>query len=187
MAPERYAGLTLRPTGPELLSERDMARIVGKVLGRPVLPVNLPFFMFSKVARQQGVNPLEISGMRLSAEDMKRGAFEMDGGVTTVVEGVTGRPAESFETTARRYAAMPFARVSVGARIAALVKLMMVPFTPGYDLDEWEQQKGFPMPPNPSFSIDDPRWRDEHHDLMTGLKSAPPRIEPSFRSEGATA
>ena len=62
VAPERHAGMTYRPTGPELLSGRDMARIVAKVVQHAVVPVDLPFWMFRKVARQQRIDPIQISG-----------------------------------------------------------------------------------------------------------------------------
>ena len=167
LQPDRHAGMSYRPTGPKLLSGRDMAAIAAKVTGHPVLPVKLPFWLFRKVARQQRVNPLEISGLRHYAEEMRRGTFALDGGVTSVVEDLTGHPAEDFETTARRYAAMPFARPTAANRLKALLAFTLVPFWPGYDLDEWDRQKGFPMPANPSLSIDDPQWREDHYHLMT--------------------
>lgn len=175
-APERHAGMSYRPTGPELLSGRDMARIIAKVVGHSVLPVQLPWFLFSKVARQQRVNPVEINGLRHYVEDMKRGAFELEGGVTTVVEDLTGRRAEDLETIARRYAALPFARATLGNRLKALAKFAAVPFARGYDLDRWERQVGYPKPPNPSLSIDDERWREEHRELMTRQPRAYPTL-----------
>jgi hypothetical protein len=123
--------------------------------------------MFSKEARQQRVNPLEISGFRFYVEEMRRGAFALDGGVTTVVEDLTGQPAESFETTVRRYATMPFARQTFGNWVKAFASFNLTPFHPGYDLDKWDRQKGFPVPPNPTLSIDDERWREEHRHLIT--------------------
>ncbi len=167
LRPDRHAGKSYRPTGPALLSGRDMAAVIARVVGHPVIGVHLPFWMLSKVARQQRVNPLEISGLRHYVEDMRRGTFELDGGVTTVMEDLTGEPAESFETTARRYAALPFARQTVARRIKALARFSLTPFQPGYDLDRWDRQKGFPVPPNPTLSIDDVRWREEHRRLMT--------------------
>ena len=167
LQPDRYAGMSYRPTGPKLLSGRDMAAVLAKVAGHRVIPLNLPFRLFRKVARQQRINPLEISGFRFYVEEMRRGTFELDGGVTTVVEDLTGEPAESFETTARRYAAMPFARQTFANRVKAAVNFSLTPFYPGYDLDKWDRQKGFPVPPNPTLSIDDERWREEHHHLMT--------------------
>jgi uncharacterized protein YbjT (DUF2867 family) len=167
LKPERHAGMSYRPTGPKLLSGRDMAAIIAKVVGHQVVPIDLPFWLFRKVARQQQINPLEISGFRFYVEEMRQGTFELDGGVTTVVEDLTGLPPESFEITARRYAAMPFARQTLSNRLRAFINFNLTPFIPGYDLDKWDQQKGFPVPPRPSLSIDDEGWRDEHHQMMT--------------------
>jgi NAD(P)H-binding len=120
------------------------------------------FWMFRKVAQQQRVDPLLIGGFRYYVEEMKRGTFELEGGVTNVVEELTGTPSESFEVTARRYAALPFAKQTVGNRLKAFINFNLIPFYPGYNLDRLDRQKGLPMPPNPSFSIDDDRWRFEH-------------------------
>ena len=162
MQPDRHAGMSYRPTGPKLLSGRDMTEIIAKVVGHRVIPMNLPFWMFRKVAQQQRIDPLQISIFRYYVEEIKRGTFEIDGGTNDIVGELTGTPAESFETTARRYAAMPFARQTAGNRMKALINFMLTPFYPGYNLEQWDRQKGFPMPPNPSLSIDDDRWRMEH-------------------------
>lgn len=165
--PERHAGQIYRPTGPSLLSGEDMAAIIAKVVGHPVLPVRLPFALFRKVARQQKIDPFLISGFRHYIEDMKNGAFEFAGGVTNVVEELTGTQAEDFEVTARRYAAMPFAKQTLGNRLKALVNFGLTPFYPGYDLDRLDRGWGFPLPPNPTLSMSDPRWRDAHRGQMT--------------------
>lgn len=159
-SPDRHAGKTYRPTGPELMSGTDMAKVVASVVGHSVVPVKLPFWVFRKVARQQRINPLEISGFRFYAEEMKRGTFALGGGVTRVVEEITGKAAESFETIVRRYAAMPFARQTFGNWLKAFIRFNLTPFYPGYDLEKWDRQKGFPTPP--SLSIDDSRWLSEH-------------------------
>jgi hypothetical protein len=162
--------MSYRPTGPDLLSGRDMAAIAQRIVGHRVIPLKLPFWLFRKVAAQQAINPLEISGFRYYVEEMRRGTFELDGGVTTTVEDITGSPAESFETIARRYAALPFARQTWGNRLRAFVNFNLTPFYRGYNLDAWDLEKGFPIPPNPSLSIDDREWWDEHHHLMTRQK-----------------
>jgi hypothetical protein len=167
LQPDRHAGMSYRPTGPTLLSGRDMAAVVARVVGHRVIPLHLPFWLLTKIARQQRINPLELSGLRFYVEEMRRGTFALDGGVTTVVADLTGQPAESFETTARRYAAMPFARQSLGNRARAFFNFNLTPFYPGYDLDKWDRQKGLPVPPNPTLSIDDARWREEHSHRMT--------------------
>jgi hypothetical protein len=77
-------------------------------------------------------------------------------------------PAESFETTARRYAALPFARQSLGNRLNALVKFTVMPLLPAYHLERLERQWGFPKPQKPTFSLADETWRHEHSRLMAG-------------------
>lgn len=161
--PERHAGKSYRPTGPQLLNAREMAAIIERVVGHRVLPINLPVWMLGKVAHQRGMDPYLISVLRHYMEDMKRGTFSFEGGVTNVVEELTGSPAETFETTARRYAALPFARQTIGNRLKALVNFNLTPFYRGYNFDKWDRRMRLPMPAQPTFSIDDDRWRKDHH------------------------
>jgi hypothetical protein len=132
-----------------------------------VRAAEVPFWLFSKAARWgQGVGPFLVSALRHYVEDAKNGAFAFEGGVTDTVEALTGMPAESFETTARRYATLPFARRSLGNRLKALVKFTVAPLLPGYDLKRLERQWGFPEPQKPTLSLADETWRDEHSQLM---------------------
>ena len=165
--PDRHAGKSYRPTGPELLSGRDMGRIIAKVVRHPVIPMSMPIWMLGKVAQQQGIDPFEITSLRHYMQDMREGTFSFDGGVTDVMETLTGAPGERFETTAKRYAALPFARTTLGNRMKAFVNFNLTPFYPGYDFDTWDRRVGTPMAPNPSLSIQDEVWRQTHHDQMT--------------------
>jgi xanthine dehydrogenase molybdopterin-binding subunit B len=140
-----------------------MAEMVAKAVGHGVMPINLPIWMLGKVAQQQGIDPYQISCLRYYMEDMKSGTFSFEGGVTNVVEELTGTPAESFETTARRYAAMPFAKQTFGNRLKAFVNFNLTPFYPGYDFDRWDKKMGFPRPPEATLSIQDAQWRSTHH------------------------
>ena len=171
--PDRHAGKSYRPTGPTLLDGREMGAIVAKAVGHRVLPVNMPIWMLGKVARQQGVDPFEISSIRFYMQDMREGTFEFEGGVTDVVEELTGKPAESFETTARRYAALPFAKQTLSNRLRAFIAFNLVPFHPGYDFDRWDKQMAFPRAPVPSLSIENQRWRGEHAAQMAGDRASP--------------
>lgn len=164
--PDRHAGKRYRPTGPALLDGREMARIVAKAVGHRVVPIDMPIWLLSKVARQQGIDPFEISSLRHYLQDMRDGAFAFEGGVTDVVADLTGTPAESFEATARRYAALPFARQTLGRRLKALAAFALTGFHPGHDFDRWDRRMAFPQPPNPTRCIDDPGWRDAHGDQM---------------------
>ena len=166
--PKKHAGKRYRPTGPQLLNAKEMAAIVAKVVGHRVLPVAVPIWLLSKVASQRGIDPYQISVLRFYLEDMKKGTFAIEGGVTNVVEELTGTPAESFESTARRYAALPEARQTLGNRLKAFANFNLTPFYRGYNFDKWDRKMGFPVPPNPSLSFDDPHWQAEHRAQMLG-------------------
>lgn len=180
--PDKHAGKRYRPTGPKLLNGREMAAEIAKAVGHGVMPVNLPIWMLAKVARQQGIEPYQISCLRYYMEDMKRGTFAFEGGVTDVVQELTGAPAESFETTARRYAALPLARQTLANRLKAFVNFNLTPFYPGYNFDKWDRQRGFPMPKAPSLSIDDARWRAEHAAQMDRTTNAGAATAPAFQA-----
>jgi len=159
--PERYVGKSYRPTGPKLMSGYDMTEVIRKVLGSPVLAINLPWWMFERAARLQGVSAFELSSLRYYLEDHKQGAFEF-GAPTNVVQELTGQPAEDFETTVRRYAALPFARRTLANRLRAFGQFNLVPLTPGYNLDLFESRQYHPQPPVPQFVMSSDRWRAEH-------------------------
>jgi NAD(P)H dehydrogenase (quinone) len=178
--PAKHAGKSYRPTGPKLLSARDMAAIIQKVVGNRVRPIDLPYWMFLKVARMQGVDPFTVYSVRRYMEDHKQGTFEFEGGVSDVLQQLTGSPAEDFETTARRYAALPFARKTFRNRLRASINFMITPFYPGYNLDRYEQKHEFPMPSEPQLCMESDRWKSEHRLVVsaaeqsqcTGTKSA---------------
>lgn len=160
--PARFEGKSYRPTGPTLLSGNEMAAVIQNILGRRVLPFHLPTWMFLKVARMQGVDQFEISGLMDYLIDHRKGVFEFERGVNDVVLEVTGKPAEDFETTARRYLALPFAQRTWQNRLRAIANFSVTPFFPGYDLKRFERDHDFPKPSSPSLSIESERWREEH-------------------------
>ena len=166
MDPEPHAGKSYRPTGPRLLSAYDMVAIVGNVLGHRVFAVDMPFWMFVRAAPLQGVTAFELLGLRDYIADHKQGAFEF-GSPNDVVEELTGRPAEDFETTARRYAALPFARKTFANRLRAFVNFNRVTFSPGYDLDRYQRRQFHPMPPNPRYAMENDQWKAEHSSPTT--------------------
>lgn len=177
--PARHAGKCYRPTGPALLSAKDIARAIGKVVGSPVLSVNIPFWMFVRAARLQGVDPFEISGYRFYMEDHRRGAFEFDGGVSDVVRELTGAPAEPFETTVARYAAMPFARRTLGNRVRAFLLFNRVPFQPGWNLDKFDRDHLFPILPAAEYCANNDDWKAD--------RNRPTAAGPVLMQEGNVA
>ena len=157
--PAKHAGKSYRPTGTELLSGRDMAGIIARVVGHSVIPVNLPTWMFRKVARMQKIDPFQIYVLLKYVEDNKQGAFSYEGGVTQVMQQLTGHPAESFEITARRYAAMPFAQQTFANRLKAFLNFNLTPFYPGYNINAYERKLELPVPPNPLQCMEDEDWK----------------------------
>jgi hypothetical protein len=101
--------------------------------------VPTPAWIFLKTARMGG-HPIDlINGVRYYILDHKRGAFEL-GAPTTDVLDVTGRPAEDFETIARRYAALPSNQRTLGNRLRQFTEFMMAPFSAGLNLDRYERR-----------------------------------------------
>jgi NAD(P)H dehydrogenase (quinone) len=161
MDPAPHAGKSYRPTGPELLGAEDMAKAIGRAVGRSVRAVPTPTWLFMKTARMAGLPIDLISGVRYYIDDHKRGAFEL-GALTTDVLDVTGRAAEDFETIARRYAAQPGNQRSLGSWLRQFAQFMMAPLSPGFDLDRYDRELRRPFPSEPRFAIESKVWRREH-------------------------
>ena len=159
--PEKHAGKMYRPTGPELLSVNEMVAILSRVLGRKVRHVKLPMWMFYKAARIDGTDLHLLSSFRHYGHEHNAGAFAF-GAPTNHVLKVTGQEPEDFETIARRYAALPQSRRSFANTMMALAKFLSVPLRPGLNPRQFEADHDFPMPPVPSYDMDNQRWKMEH-------------------------
>ena len=171
MDPARHAGKSYRPTGPQLLGGQDMANAIGRAVGRAVRAVPTPAWMFLKGARMVGM-PIDIlRGVRLYIEDHRRGAFEV-GAPTPDVLDVTGRPAEDFETIARRYTALPHNRRTPGNWLRECTQFLITPFSPGFNFDRYDRELRRPFPFEPQFAPDSEVWRREHA-ISDAAKSAP--------------
>ena len=156
--PAKHAGHTYRPTGPQLLSIREMVAIIGRVLGRKVRHVDMPMWMFFKAARLDGTSEVLMDGLKYYVQEHNRGAFETDA-PNDVVSRLTGRPAESFETVVRRHAALPENQPTAANRLRALASFLSVPIRPGFSPESYEQQHGFPAPASPRLSVESERWQ----------------------------
>jgi uncharacterized protein YbjT (DUF2867 family) len=161
MDPLRHAGKSYRPTGPELLGAEDMAKAIGRAVGRSVRVVPTPTWLFMKAARTSGY-PIDVfSGVRYYIDDHKRGTFEL-GAPTTDVLDVTGRPAEDFETIARRYAALPRNQRTFSNWLREFTQFMIAPLSPGFNLDRYDRELRRPFPSQPQFAPESKVWRREH-------------------------
>lgn len=159
--PTPHIGRSYRPTGPTLISGDDAADAVGEALGRSVRYRNVPIRLFTKAAKTQGLRPFEIAQIRHYAEEIQGGTYAI-GAPTDHVEQVTGRPAEPFEDTARRYIANPqqvMPGFAVGTRIGALTLLLKTLLTRAPNLDRWESERGYPLLDDAVLAHDSPEWR----------------------------
>jgi NAD(P)H dehydrogenase (quinone) len=170
--PARHAWKSYRPTGPELLTAKEMANAIGRAVGRSVRFVPTPTWLFMKAARMSGY-PIDLfSGIRYYIGDHERGAFEL-GAPTSDVLDVTGRPAEDFETIARRYAA-PFRKQrTFGNWLREFAQFMLTPLSPGFNLDRYDRELRRPFPSEPQFAPESKVWRREHG-ITHATKAAAP-------------
>jgi uncharacterized protein YbjT (DUF2867 family) len=159
--PQRHAGRTYRPTGPALLSGEDMAAILSRVLGRTVRPVPTPLWVFLKGALLDGHPMALLSCMDHYVEEHRRGAFAV-GAPNNDVELATGRPAESFETVARRLAALPGNRRSPSRTLREFARFLSVPFARGPNTRRYLRGLRIVAPAAPQYSGESAIWRREH-------------------------
>ena len=180
--PARHAGKRYRPTGPELLGAEDMARAIGRAVGRSVKVVPTPTWLFMKAARMDGYTIDVMSGVRYYIEDHRRGAFELGAPTADVLE-VTGRRAEDFETIARRRVALPRNTPTFGNRLREFAEFFVTPFGPGFNLDRYDRELRRPLPSMPRYATDSAVWRREHAIVSSTQPVAPDPVaarEPKF-------
>ena len=160
--PARHAGRSYRPTGPELLGAEDMAKAIGRAVGRAVRVVPTPTWLFLKSAAMMGLPIETVANIRFYIEDHKRGAFEF-GVPNTDVFDVTGRAAEVFETIARRYAALPANRRTRRNTVLQAARFLLGPLSPGFDFARYDRELRRPFPSEPQFAPESSTWRREHN------------------------
>ncbi|GEJ55968.1 NmrA family NAD(P)-binding protein [Anaeromyxobacter diazotrophicus] len=174
--PARHAGRRYRPTGPRLLGAEDMAQAIGRAVGRAVRVAPTPPWMFLKAARMNGLPIDLVSGLRYYIGDHGAGAFELGAPTTDVLE-VTGRPAEDFETIARRYAALPQNRRTFRNWVRQVAQFLVTPLVPGFDLDRYDRELRRPFPSEPQLARDSEVWRREHVAVADGVPAGASREE----------
>jgi len=161
MDPQRHAGRTYRPTGPVLLSGGDMAAILSRVFGRKVRLVPTPLWTFLKGAHLDGHPTALLSCMEHYVEEHRRGAFAI-GAPNDDVAHVTGRPAESFESVARRLAALPENRPSRTRSLLEFARFLALPFTRGPNTRRYLRGLQIVAPAAPQYIGESAVWSREH-------------------------
>jgi uncharacterized protein YbjT (DUF2867 family) len=158
--PARHAGHHYRPTGPTLLSTAEIVATMGRVLGRTVRMAPVPMWLFYKAARYDGTEPGLLADIGFFLRDHDQGAFAL-GAPSTDVEVTTGRPAEPFEATARRYAAGPEVAATPARRLAFLAAFLTLPLRPGFHPERYRRRHGIALPARATQAVDSASWRNE--------------------------
>ena len=162
MDPDTHAGKRYRPTGPQLLSIHDMVATIGRVVGRDLNVQDVPLNVFFKVARASGFSEFEITSTQHYIADGRLNAFELHAPTTDVFE-VSDEPVETFEETAKRYAAtMPGVSRTQANKIKAIGETIKMLATRPYDLERYEETQGRPKVSTPELASHSARWLDEH-------------------------
>lgn len=160
--PAPHIGKTYRPTGPKLLSPKDIAQTFERVLNRPVRYIDISEKMFLKALRVQGLSPFLQSQMRYYAEEYRRNAFGMGGSTHAVLE-VGGQPPEDFETIVRRYVAhSPTVQRSTGNQLRAVWNLLQILWTPVLDVEGYERSQYLPRVSQPTYALEHKDWVISH-------------------------
>lgn len=171
--PDRHAGRSYRPTGPDLLSPNDIAGAMGRALGRRVRYMDISEKMMTKALRAlppSNYSEAAVSQLAIYAEEYRRGAFAVNA-PTDDVQQIGGRVPETFESIVRRLVATrpDLRRSPVGTARAAL-GFMKIALTPALDLTRVQSERDYVRLADPHFCQDTPEWLQSH---MPGEPLAP--------------
>ena len=143
--PANHIGKTYRPTGPKLLSPKEITEVFGKILNRKVKIMEVSENMLLKSMKQMGFSNFDMANVRYYMHDLDKGAFAVNG-TTTVVKDITGNEPEDFETMARRaLSTMPEAKKSFKNKFKAIRNFMAMLFTEIPNLKKYETEQEFPQ------------------------------------------
>ena len=183
MDPARHAGKSYRPTGPELLGAEDMAKAIGRAVGRSVQG-RADADLAVHEGRPDGRHADRCYEQRSLLRRRSQARRLRAGAPTTDVLDVTGRPAEDFETIARRYAALPRNQRTFSNWLREFAQFMIAPLSPGFNLDRYDRELRRPFPSQPQFAPESKVWRREHAIADAVKPAAPgPRQGPSRRHQ----
>jgi uncharacterized protein YbjT (DUF2867 family) len=162
--PHSHDGRAYHPTGPTLLSGAEIAAAMGEALGRKLLYVDIPYWVFMRAvqlsARRLGADLFFQSGLRHTLREQKLGTWA-EGGPTTHVRDVAGVEPEDFLTIARRYAAGPLAQRTFGNFARRFGEFMVTPFVPAHRLGRFDRLQQHPRTANPRYAGESEIWRNE--------------------------
>jgi len=161
--PSPHIGKCYRPTGPDLLSQPQIAEVFSKVLARKVSYSEVPIKMFIKSAKVQGFSLFEIDSVRYYFEELKRGTAAVNA-PNDVVREIGGCEPESFEVITRRYVEHnPETVQSLGNKLKVAGFLLKMFLTSAPDMEDYAVQQNQPLIKNPCYAADSQAWMATHN------------------------
>ncbi|MEP4767262.1 MAG: NmrA family NAD(P)-binding protein [Roseibium sp.] len=159
--PDRHAGKSYRPTGPELLSPNELAAAMGRALGRKVSYMDISEKMMTKALRSQppsNYSEAAVSQLAIYTEEYRRGTFAVNA-PTDHVAMVGGRTPETFESIVRRAVeARSDLRTNLPKRLGAMAGFAKMLLTPSIDVRQIQVARDYVQLAEPRFSQDDADW-----------------------------
>lgn len=175
MDPASHAGQVYRPTGPELLSPKEIAEAMARALGRHVRYMDISERMMVKALKAlppPNYSVAAITQLALYADEYRRGTFAVNA-PTDHVARVGGRDPESFENIVRRTVAMrPELARSPSRSVGAMAGFLKILATRPFDLRRAEEQRDYVCPSEPTFAQDDPDWYARHRPAQPATATA---------------
>jgi hypothetical protein len=134
-----------------------------------------------------GYDPFSLVAFRDYMHELDIGTFALDAPTSDVLVA-TGREPESFETIARRYAALPQMQRTFSNVARAIADFMTVPFRPGVDRERYAAQLSLPVLHAPLYDLQSERWNFEHarHDAPPGIAGDVVRVMPASPRESVS-
>lgn len=174
--PATHAGKTYRPTGPELLSPNEIAAIMGKVLDRRVKYQDISEAMLMKALKVGGYPEAQPTQLKIYCDEYRRGAFAVNA-PTNIVEAMTGRRAEDFESLTWRVIAARLEAVRTFAnKIRAIRNFAKILTARKIDPDALERKRDHVLLKSPLFVRDSNGWCTSH-DPAAGFVADMPEPE----------
>lgn len=160
--PEPHIGKTYRVTSREMLSPKEMADIVGRVVGRKIKAQILPESMLLKMLRSYGFPQRDASQVIHYVKDGHHGGFALNA-PTTTVQDIVGKPADDFETITRRYLQdNPMVKQSIPNKLRTMGIIMKAMATSKWNMTKFEKEQGFPIFDKMMLSNESEEWRLGH-------------------------
>lgn len=176
--PEKHAGKTYRPCGPELLDPIQITQIFSKVLNRKVKYQDISESMFLKAIKSMGFPLGLLSQLRLYFAEYRKDAFATAAPNDAVLY-LTGQKAEDFETIVSRYVKagnlttgflpgsnqVPSTQATLRNKVRAVFNFVKLLLTIKPNLEKFERQQSYPTIRSTSFALESDEWKMSHQRL----------------------